>query len=218
MVLHFFVMLMCGACFVDASDKQSFISDHHKKNAESIITHSKKQMESYKADVLHSIKTSQSHGKTSEEMKKIIQSQSPCFSHNHPQKKGCFTSLKKKMHVVNTPNFMKDEIQIIVFVSFSMPKESIKTLFKDAEMYKNVRFVLRGFVNDSMEETVKKVQDDEGVLDIDPDIFEKYQIEQVPTFLWVKGDQNLGKISGNITLTYAQQIFKEKIEKGTERE
>ncbi|MCE3237357.1 MAG: putative type-F conjugative transfer system pilin assembly protein TrbC [Gammaproteobacteria bacterium] len=72
---------------------------------------------------------------------------------------------------------------VIIFVSFSMPKESLREWIEAGEMI-HAPLVLRGLVNNSFKETVKKVneliQNNHGGIQIDPTLFKKFHITQVP--------------------------------------
>lgn len=115
---------------------------------------------------------------------------------------------KEEEHLEQTEQMDK----IYVFVSFSMPKESIEALLMSAEKHHAV-LVLRGLKNNSFKETAKvlydfyKNQKGEGTgFEINPELFQKHNITHVPVFLDVK---NQNKLSGNVTLNYAVQKLKE---------
>lgn len=117
---------------------------------------------------------------------------------------------------------------IAVFVSFSMPKHSLKQLVVDAAKA-GVPIYIRGFWNGSLAETVKfssrlfdnsdaETQDKEllGGLLIDPRMFRIFQVDHVPTFLAFEGslpdcdtlqcNVNMpehDRLSGNISLKKA---------------
>lgn len=98
---------------------------------------------------------------------------------------------------------------LLVFVSSSMPKETLKTLMQEAQKVGGV-LVLRGLVLDSFKKTATFVQDIGKGLWIDPTLFEAYAITIVPTFVVTQIPfqkegyyASYDKISGNITLSYA---------------
>lgn len=41
-------------------------------------------------------------------------------------------------------------------------------------------------------------------LEIDPKLFKKYGIKKVPTFVLVEKDDEIARLSGNVTLEYAR--------------
>jgi len=109
------------------------------------------------------------------------------------------------------------ESKILVFVSFSMPKASLTALSKDAEKYDAV-LVKRGLKGDSFKDTQTAFQalgeEERSGIEINPDLFETYQIKQVPVFVRVKstpeGDlQEIGRLSGNVSLVFASQKLEE---------
>lgn len=108
-----------------------------------------------------------------------------------------------------------------VFISSSMPPEALKKLFIDAEKA-NALLVLRGFKNNSYMETAKffeeiiKISGNGAV--IDPELFKKYKIDEVPSFVISQKTECLtidcqtpshDKIAGNISLRYAFDKLRE---------
>ena len=101
--------------------------------------------------------------------------------------------------------------KILVFVSFSMPKASLTALAKEAEKFGAV-LVMRGLKGDSFKETQAAFQDlgeeVQSGIEINPELFETYQIQQVPVFVRVKAStkgelQEIGRLSGNVSLAFA---------------
>ena len=111
-----------------------------------------------------------------------------------------------------SPENIKVFDQILVFVSFSMPKASIESLLNDSRFYRS-KLILRGLKDDSFVKTAQVLKDyansrtdqtNNGAnLEINPELFAKYKIEKVPVFVMVKGDKVLGKIAGNVSLKFA---------------
>lgn len=109
---------------------------------------------------------------------------------------------------------IKASDKILVFVSLSMPKESLKQLAKDALTH-NAVLILRGLKNNSFKETVEfmgsmKEEKDgnssqgfEGGFEINPMLFDTHNITHVPVFMHVKKDQEQARLSGNVTLDFA---------------
>jgi len=98
-----------------------------------------------------------------------------------------------------------------VFVSLSMPRQSLLQLLQQSREL-NAQVVLRGFVNDSHKTTTKVLQNlitisKYGVI-VDPELFNKYEIKQVPTFVIVGSDNHYDKLSGNISWSEAVNIIK----------
>lgn len=105
---------------------------------------------------------------------------------------------------------LKQNSDIILFVSFSMSDSNLKGYFDQLAFHPNVRVVIRGLVNDSMQSTIQKIQDLDGVVDVDPEAFLKYDIKRVPAFVLLKEGEMQAKLSGNITISHAKILFKEK--------
>lgn len=96
---------------------------------------------------------------------------------------------------------------LYIFVSFSMPKESLKALAVEAKKHKAV-LVIRGLIENSFLKTAMFLKNlGEGVV-LDPLLFQEYNVVIVPTFIEAH-TAGYKKISGNITLAYALEKFKE---------
>ena len=96
-------------------------------------------------------------------------------------------------------------VPVLIFISFAMPMKSISGWLKQANLI-GASVYLRGFVNNSFKDTLEiarqlfeKVVG--GVL-IDPTVFNKYSILQVPAVV-VQGDHDFDVIYGDVTLDYA---------------
>ncbi len=97
------------------------------------------------------------------------------------------------------------------FFSFSMPEESISLAIEDAlrinkKCETKMILVVRGFIDNNLKATIRKLyslmkekpQGDWPVT-IDPPLFEKYHIPEVPTLLLEAGDKT-GKIKGDLRI------------------
>ncbi len=96
---------------------------------------------------------------------------------------------------------------ILIFVSLSMPKESLKSLYKEAEQ-QNLPLIVRGLKNNSFKETAEAFRDLEISAQINPNLFEEHEIKVVPTFVAMDKKEPL-QIKGNISLSYVQSKFEE---------
>ena len=108
------------------------------------------------------------------------------------------------LNASQTPN--KDSNPLLVFVSLSMPFEALKKLANDAER-QNAILILRGLKNNSFKETALILKDLNLKVNIDPALFEKFQIAKVPTFVYEKKDQ-VYTLSGNVSLKFATEKLK----------
>ncbi|MFC1659633.1 type-F conjugative transfer system pilin assembly protein TrbC [Pseudomonadota bacterium] len=111
---------------------------------------------------------------------------------------------------------------LLIFISFSMPKQSLKERIEEAKRT-GATLVLRGIIKDSITETAKelnKLTNNTGVnAIIDPNLFKAFSITKVPVIVVAKyraypceDKCNYtpihDKISGNISLEYAlEQII-----------
>lgn len=135
----------------------------------------------------------------------------------------CVASLEKPVELIkeinselgdkNEENIKgeKNGEEILVFVSFSMPKDSLKELDWQADKY-NARLLLRGLCANSFKKTSEKILEvnPNGLrLDIDPEEFRKHRIEKVPTFILIKDGKEVSRLSGNVSLEYATTKLRE---------
>ena len=118
------------------------------------------------------------------------------------QDKGCASNL--------TPSLSPKENagQILVFVSFSMPKMSLKSLAREAQQH-NAVLVMRGLYQDSFVKTAMKLQELGIAVDIHPELFEAHHVTSVPTFVWIKNGHPPHSLKGNVTLEFVAKKFKE---------
>lgn len=102
--------------------------------------------------------------------------------------------------------------EIIVFVSLGMPDNSLKQLAIEAEKTK-VRLVIRGLLHNSFKTTMTRLQELKIPVEIDPTLFELFEVERVPTFIRCKltpeGAVKEGhdRLTGNIFLRDAIEKF-----------
>lgn len=105
--------------------------------------------------------------------------------------------------------------KIYIFISFSMPKESIKE-WMDESQKAGASLVIRGLVNNSFKETIQKMseftQGNKGGLQLDPNLFKRFHIEKVPAVVvadteicppTITCQEQYDVIYGNVTLAYA---------------
>lgn len=103
------------------------------------------------------------------------------------------------------------EPSLSVFVSFSMPEQSLK-LWAEQAATLNAPLLLRGFVENSLIKTTAKTQsvfDNAGVdLFIDPESFEKFSITQVPAVVLVSSAPSAFDVArGDVTLRDALALI-----------
>lgn len=124
---------------------------------------------------------------------------------------GCNNCVQNIENPENLAKRIEEEIgetkkEILVFVSFSMPKLSLKELSREAGKH-NAKLILRGLYRESFKKTAEKILeiDKKGMgLEIDPKLFKRYGIKQVPTFVLIEGEKEIGRLSGNVRLEYAK--------------
>ncbi|MDX8377470.1 MAG: type-F conjugative transfer system pilin assembly protein TrbC [Mariprofundales bacterium] len=103
--------------------------------------------------------------------------------------------------------------QLLIFVSLSMPKQSLKRLAKDAGLL-GVPLLLRGLAEEdgkpSFKATAKiaaelELQKGQGFA-IDPKLFEKYSINSVPAFVITNNNQQIA-VAGDVSIIYALEYL-----------
>lgn len=91
---------------------------------------------------------------------------------------GIFTSVPAASFTIKEP-----ANEVLIFVSFSMPMKSLQAWSAQAQKI-HAPLVVRGLLGDSFGETQKAVKrmigDQNGGVMLDPRLFERYQITQVP--------------------------------------
>lgn len=103
--------------------------------------------------------------------------------------------------------------QLIVFISTSMSKTSIKQWAVQADLL-GAELVIRGFINNSFKDTVLLAQelfakDNVGGFNIDPLKFKSYDIQVVPAVVLDAGGK-VDLVQGDIGLIEALKIIKAK--------
>lgn len=93
---------------------------------------------------------------------------------------------------------------IIIFVSFSMPGESIKSILNDAEKIK-APVIIRGLIDHSFAKTFERIfqitQNKKHSVQIDPTLFKRYHIEKVPAVVIQSSQNDFVVLYGDIKLT-----------------
>ena len=110
------------------------------------------------------------------------------------------------------------KVEISIFVSFSMPEESLRAWVIQARQF-GANIYIRGLVDNSFPKTAKKMQSvlresDQGGISIHPVLFREEKIEVVPTVVVRyrnrKGEARRGVIRGDIPLMECLKLVLEK--------
>jgi len=101
---------------------------------------------------------------------------------------------------------LAEESDIWIFVSFSMPEQSLRQWIKQANEF-GATVVIRGFHKNSLQESIKKIsvllpEGSEGI-QINPLLFEELNIQAVPTV--VRGQDS---VIGDVGLAEALEVMK----------
>jgi conjugal transfer pilus assembly protein TrbC len=106
----------------------------------------------------------------------------------------------------------------IIFVSFSMPKQSLIAYLTDAKKI-HASVVIRGLVNNSFKKTFTQISElikqSGGGVELNPPLFQKFNIHQVPAVVVLSDTQNgyendFDMISGDIPLRAALKEIRDK--------
>jgi len=103
---------------------------------------------------------------------------------------------------LKTEQIKPDQNQYLIFISLSMPPESIKSLYLES-LNQNATLVMCRLIEGSFKKTAAKLQDLKVVAQINPKLFKEYQIERVPTILAIAGNTH-HQLAGNISFGYAK--------------
>lgn len=120
----------------------------------------------------------------------------------------------------------KNEENLMIFISLSMPKEALVKLAKQAQAT-NALLVMRGVEGGISKgnwpramAALKPISDTGAAVVIHPDYFKQYQVKQVPTFVLVSNKQSLMascdssascdlklQASGDVSLDYVLELW-----------
>ena len=98
-----------------------------------------------------------------------------------------------------------------VLISFSMPEKLLEATLRDCERL-HIPAILNGLYQDSMPATMNKIAEYAALIpelsvQIDPTLFERYQVNQVPAVIWEEKDC-ADIVYGNQTLDFMLKKIK----------
>jgi conjugal transfer pilus assembly protein TrbC len=98
-----------------------------------------------------------------------------------------------------------------VLISFSMPEKLLEATLRDCERL-HIPALLNGLYQDSMPATMNKIAEYAALIpelsvQIDPTLFERYQVNQVPAVIWEEKDC-ADIVYGNQTLDFMLEKIK----------
>jgi len=103
------------------------------------------------------------------------------------------------------------DADLFIFVSFSLPKETLKALAREAKTHQGV-LVIRGLMEKSFVKTAAFLQELKVEMVLDPTLFKEYDVQVVPTFVR-KHKNAFMRLCGHVSLAYALSKFKEETDK-----
>ena len=113
------------------------------------------------------------------------------------------------------PSFkpLSSSSETLVFVSLGLPEAVLKQLALEAAQNKS-RLVIRGLVNNSFKETQARLETLNISVEIDPTLFDLFEVKRVPTFVRCKKSsqgeilkEGHDRLEGNVPLSYALEKF-----------
>ena len=160
------------------------------KEAEDLVARSEQMKHLYMLDAK----------KLADPSKHILQT----FSQKNQQPQTCGQQCGTRLESNQTDTKNK----YLIFVSFSMPKESLKSLYFDSKNQSAI-LVMRGLKDLSFKKTASELQALKIAVQIDPNLFKEYQVTQVPTIVSLLEHNNFNAISGNVSFEYAKAKLSE---------
>ena len=99
------------------------------------------------------------------------------------------------------------EAKIYVFVSHSMNDSALQQYYKEAESL-GATLIMRGLIDDSFTKNKEKAELLKIAYDINPELFDEYQITVVPAIV-KHGNNVIQKITGHLPLREVLKIFED---------
>lgn len=121
---------------------------------------------------------------------------------------------------------LNKSVNIMIFVSFSMPDESLKAYMRDAKKI-HASLVIRGLIDNSFKKTFQHIsllikQSGGNGIELNPLWFKRFNIKSVPTVVVVNNDgecirnntcqidSDYDSVAGNITLISALRLIRDR--------
>ncbi len=117
------------------------------------------------------------------------------------------TNKTEEVCLSHSDSELQQKSPLFIFVSLSMPEAALKSLYREAQA-KGAVLVLRGLQDHSIKKTAETLKRLEVSVQINPELFQQYHIESVPTFVWVQKNE-VHTLRGHVSLEYAQSQFLE---------
>lgn len=101
----------------------------------------------------------------------------------------------------------KTSPRVLIFVSLSLPRKVLCSLYQEAEEKGSI-LVMRGLKENSFKKTAEIFKELNISVQIDPLLFQEYDVRVVPTFVSVQ-NASAKRLQGNVSLAYAQSKMEE---------
>lgn len=196
----FTVVLLCSIAMSDSTGDQRIITSienrvsQEKPKYEKIIAANKKEYLKHEKSIKKAVKQAEAAFKKHTENFKV----------SEEDKGGIIDKIVQNAKNLEIQKKQSKTKGLIVFVSFSMPKELLLSYHKQAQVHGG-RLVMRGLIDNSFKKTISAMQlsDDQTlIMDINPNLFKDHSIKRVPTIV-LSNNNNIDKFTGSVSLKYA---------------
>ncbi len=196
---------------LNISGSTCYAIDDYQSNAMEANKHSVEQMSIYREDAEKAKKTEKSITRQYEQDAQFAEKKANEIINNNIQHK---------------PNASKPMSSVLVFVSFSMPRQSLEEYLRDAKKI-HASVIIRGLIDNSFQKTflvianLVKTSGGEGV-ELNPLWFKRFGIKEVPAVVIVpegsacfkqdicSNETDFDVMKGDITLAAALKIIRDK--------
>lgn len=202
-------LAILALCFSAVSSSSAHATDY-KRMAESLLKDAQQQMRDQEGEVQGIIEGTRQNQEKSffgfdEEAPKEI------FEERKPLKTGktCHASSLSPSSGERAKYQGKSEL--FIFVTLGMSDENLKILSQQAQAFGGI-LVIRGLVVNSFQKTHKRLKDLSIPIDIDPTLFERFEVTRVPTVVLAEIKEgkltgNHDKVRGNVSIKSALELF-----------
>lgn len=209
-VMRHYLLIATLLCFLSSS---SNASDDYRAIAIEAKNHTSEQMLAYRQDAENAKNTERN----------IVQLYQSDAQFAQMQEK---ETLLKNQLTTNTDSNTKKMSSILIFVSFSMPTQSLEAYLRDAKKI-HASVVIRGLIDNSFQKTYRVIADlvktsgGDGV-ELNPIWFKRFGVQVVPAIVVVpegspcfkndtcKKESDFDIMTGDITLSSALKIIRDR--------
>jgi type-F conjugative transfer system pilin assembly protein TrbC len=130
----------------------------------------------------------------------------PAYPVNTPRPVACRskTACSASAQRAATDTTLPQQETMMIFISLSLPDETLKQLYRDSQRSViPTKLVLRGLYQDSFLRTAERLKELGIQVQMHPELFERYHITAVPSFVFIRSKQAPIRLQGSISLSFA---------------